>query len=153
MLKDETRRIEMDYLHKKSGDERIGVIREEMQHDMDAGAGVFRTRDGLEKLTKQLTALRDRFGRIKIEDSSRTFNTELMGVLELDFMLEVAEVIAYSALAREESRGAHSRRDFPERDDARFLRHTVAFRTDEIAPRLEYRDVRITTFQPQARAY
>jgi fumarate reductase flavoprotein subunit len=153
MLKDETRRIEMDYLNKKSGDERIGVIREEMQHDMDAGAGVFRTRDGLEKLTKQLSALRDRFGRIKIEDSSRTFNTELMGVLELDFMLEVAEVIAYSALAREESRGAHSRRDFPERDDARFLKHTIAFRTDEIAPRLEYRDVRITTFQPQARAY
>jgi fumarate reductase flavoprotein subunit len=153
MLKDETRRIEMDYLNKKSGDERIGVIREEMQHDMDAGAGVFRTRDGLEKLTKQLTTLRERFGRIKIEDSSRTFNTELMGVLELDFMLEVAEVIAYSALAREESRGAHSRRDFPERDDARFLKHTVAFRTDEIAPRLEYRDVRITTFQPQARAY
>jgi fumarate reductase flavoprotein subunit len=153
MLKDETRRIEMDYLDKKSGDERIGVIREEMQHDMDAGAGVFRTRDGLEKLTKQLGGLRDRFEKIKIEDSSRTFNTELMAALELDYMLEVAEVITYSALAREESRGAHSRRDFPERDDAKYLKHTIAFRTDEISPRLEYRDVRITNFKPQARAY
>ena len=153
MLKDETRRIEMDYLDKKSGDEKIGAIREEMQLAMDAGAGVFRTRDGLEKLTKQLGGLRDRFGRIKIEDSSRTFNTELMAALELDYMLEVAEVITYSALAREESRGAHSRRDFPERDDVKFLKHTIAIRTDEISPRLEYRDVRITNFKPQARAY
>jgi fumarate reductase flavoprotein subunit len=153
MLKDETRRIEMDYLHKKSGDERIGVIREEMQREMDEGAGVFRTRQGLEKLTKQLSALRDRFGRIKIEDSSRTFNTELTAALELDFMLEVSEVITYSALAREESRGAHARRDFPERDDSTFLKHTIAFQTEEISPRLEYRDVRITNFQPQARVY
>jgi len=153
MLRDETRRIEMDYLDKKSGDEKIGGIREEMQLNMDAGAGVFRTREGLEKLTKQLANLRDRFGRIKIEDSSRTFNTELMSVLELDYMLEVAEVITYSALAREESRGAHARRDFPERDDEKFLKHTVAFHTDEISPRLEYRDVRITNFKPQARAY
>jgi len=153
MLKDETRRIEMDYLHKKSGDERIGVIREEMQLDMDTGAGVFRTREGLAKLTKQLGVLRDRFERIKIEDSSRTFNTELMAALELDYMLEVAEVITYSALAREESRGAHARRDFPERDDEKFLKHTIAFHTDEISPRLEYRDVRITNFQPQARVY
>jgi len=153
MLKDETKRIVMDYLDKKSGDEKIGVIREEMQLSMDAGAGVFRTREGLEKLTKQLGNLRHRFGRIKIEDSSRTFNTELMSVLELDYMLEVAEVITYSALAREESRGAHARRDFPERDDEKFLKHTIAFRTDEISPRLEYRDVRITNFKPQARAY
>ena len=153
LLHDETRRIEMDYLNKKSGDERMGVIREEMQQDMDAGAGVFRNREGLAKLTKQLGVLRDRFGRIKIEDSSRTFNTELMAALELDYMLEVAEVITYSALAREESRGAHARRDFPERDDSKYLKHTIAFHTEEISPRLEYRDVRITNFKPQARAY
>jgi fumarate reductase flavoprotein subunit len=153
MLQEETKRIEMDYLNKKSGDERIGVIREEMQLAMDEGAGVFRTRESLEKLTKQLGTLRDRFGRIKIEDSSRTFNTELMAALELDYMLEVADVIAYSALAREESRGAHARRDFPERNDEKFLNHTIAHRTEDLAPRLEYRDVRITNFKPQARAY
>ena len=76
-----------------------------------------------------------------------------MAAMELDFMLEVADVITYSALAREESRGAHSRRDFPERDDAKYLTHTIAFRTDDISPRLEYRDVRITNFKPQARTY
>src|SRR3984893_12253397 len=152
LLKDETARIEASYLEKKGGDERIGTIREEMQHGMDAGAGVFRTRDRLEKLTKQLGGLRERFEKIKIEDSSRTFNTELMAALELDYMLELAEVITYSALAREESRGAHSRRDFPERDDVKYLKHTVAFRTEEVSPRLEYRDVRITNFKPQARA-
>jgi fumarate reductase flavoprotein subunit len=153
MLKDETARIESAYLHKKGGDERIGAIREEMQLDMDTGAGVFRTREGLEKLTKQLSALRDRFERIKIEDSSRTFNTELMAALELDYMLELSETITYSALAREESRGAHARRDFPERDDVKFLKHTIALRTDGGPPKLEYRDVRITNFKPQARAY
>jgi len=153
LLADETRRIESSFLDKKGGEERIGTIREEMQHDMDVGAGVFRTREGLENLTRQLGSLRDRFEKIKIEDSSRTFNTELTAALELDFMLEVAETIAYSALAREESRGAHSRRDFPERDDAKWLKHTLAFRADGPLPRLEYRDVRITNFKPQARTY
>ncbi len=153
LLADETRRIRSSFLDKKGGEERIGTIREEMQHDMDAGAGVFRTREGLEKLTRQLGALRDRFEKIKIEDSSRTFNTELTAALELDFMLEVSETIAYSALAREESRGAHARRDFPERDDAKWLKHTLAFRTDRAEPRLEYADVRITNFKPQARTY
>jgi len=153
LLADETNHIESSYLDKRGGDERIGTIREEMQHDMDAGAGVFRTRDGLEGLTRRLASLRDRFERIKIEDSSRTFNTELTAALELDFMLEMAEAIAFSALAREESRGAHARRDFPERDDEKYLKHTVAYRTDGAAPRLEYRNVRITNFKPQARTY
>jgi fumarate reductase flavoprotein subunit len=153
MLKDETARIEAGFLDKKDGEERIGTIREEMQREMDAGAGVFRTREGLEKLTKQLGALRERFANIKIEDSSRTFNTELTAALELDCMLEVADAITYSALARDESRGAHARRDFPERDDENYLKHTVAFRTGELSPRLEYRDVRITNFKPQARVY
>jgi fumarate reductase flavoprotein subunit len=153
MLRDETKRIESTYLDKKGGDERIGTIREEMQRDMDAGAGVFRTRDGLSKLARQLGDLRERFGRIKIEDSSRVFNTELMAALELDFMLEVSDAIVYSALAREESRGAHARRDFPERNDEKYLNHTMAFKTDELAPRLEYRDVRIANFKPQARTY
>jgi succinate dehydrogenase flavoprotein subunit len=153
VLKDETRRIERSFLEKKGGDEKIGEVREDMQREMDEGAGVFRTKDGLTKLTQDLGALRERFGRIKVEDSSRTFNTELTAALELDYMLEVATTVAFSALEREESRGAHARRDFPERNDARYLKHTVALRTDDLAPRLEYRDVRITNFKPQARSY
>ncbi len=153
MLWDEARRVESGYLEKKDGQERMGAIREEMQREMDAGAGVFRTKEGLEKLIEQLGGLRDRFERVKIEDSSRTFNTELLAALELDFMLEVSQTIAVSALAREESRGAHARRDFPERDDAKFLKHTLAFRRESARPRLEYRDVHITNFKPQARTY
>ena len=153
MLWDEAHRVEAAYLEKKGGDERIGVIREEMQKEMDAGAGVFRTRDGLSRLARNLGGLRERFEKVKIEDSSRTFNTEIMAALELDFMLEVASAITFSALAREESRGAHARLDFPERDDKKFLKHTLAFHTNALAPRLEYSDVTITNFQPQARTY
>jgi succinate dehydrogenase/fumarate reductase flavoprotein subunit len=153
ILWDEARRVEVDYLEKKEGHEKIGNIRYDLQREMDAGAGVFRTKEGLEKLIQELGVLRERFAQIKVEDSSRTFNTELTAVLELDYMLEVSQVIAVSALAREESRGAHARRDFPERNDEKFLKHTVAFKRDGGRPRLDYRDVRITNFQPQARSY
>ncbi len=153
MLWDEARRVESDYLEKKGGNERIGPIREEMQHEMDAGAGVFRNKEGLSRLARNLGGLRERFEKVKVDDTSRTFNTEIIAALELDFMLEVASVIVFSGLAREESRGAHARRDFPERDDEHFLKHTVAYHTNTLAPRLEYRDVHITEYQPQARSY
>jgi succinate dehydrogenase/fumarate reductase flavoprotein subunit len=153
MLWDETKRIQTTYLTKKGGTERMAVIREEMQREMDAKAGVFRNREGLTQLVQDLGKLRERFETIKIEDSSRTFNTELISALELDFMLELSETIAASALAREESRGAHARRDFPDRNDEKFLKHTLAFRTGDAAPRLDYRDVHIMKFQPQARSY
>jgi fumarate reductase flavoprotein subunit len=153
MLWDEARRVETEYLEKQGGEERIGPIREEMQKEMDAGAGVFRTKEGLSRLARNLGGLRERFEKVKIDDSSRTFNTEITAALELDFMLEVSTAIVFSALAREESRGAHARVDFPERDDAKYLKHTVAYHTNTLAPRLDYRDVKITTFQPQARTY
>ena len=152
MVKDETQRVESSYLDKKGGDERIAEIREDMQHSMDQGAGVYRTREGLTELTKRLDTLRDRFKRIKIDDASRTFNTELMAALELDFMLDCAVAVAHTALAREESRGAHSRRDFPERDDAKYLKHSMTYHTDG-EPRVEYRDVRLGKFEPKARSY
>ncbi len=152
MLRDETRRIEDGYLAKKDGSERIGEIREDMQLSMDEGAGVYRTRSGLVELVNRMDSFRERFEKIKLYDSSRTFNTELTAALELDFMLDVAATVAASALAREESRGAHARRDFPERDDERFLKHTLAYAA-EGAPRLDYRDVRLGRFQPKARSY
>src|SRR4029077_14037795 len=135
MLWDEARRVEVEYLEKTGGDEKIGTIREEMQREMDAGAGVFRTKEGLEKLIQQLGGLRERFERVKVDDSSKTFNTEIVAALELDYMLEVSQVIAASALAREESRGAHARRDFPERDDEKYLKHPVAYRKEGARPR------------------
>jgi len=153
ILWDEARRVEVAYLEKKGGDERIGAIREEMQHEMDTGAGVFRTKEGLETLVERLGGLRQRFSRIKIEDSSRTFNTELTSAIELDFMLELSQTIALTALARDESRGAHARRDFPERNDEKYLKHSLVFHRDAGKPRLEYRDVRVGNFKPQARTY
>ena len=153
LVKDEARRVESRYLDKEGGEESIASIREDMQRDMDAGAGVFRTKEGLTKLTKDIASLRERFEKIKIEDSSRTFNTELMSALELEFMLDCCETIAHSALQRDESRGAHARRDFPERNDEKYLKHTIAHYVEGGEPRLEYRDVRITNFKPQARTY
>jgi len=153
ILWDEARRVEVAYLEKKGGDERIGAIREEMQHEMDTGAGVFRTKEGLETLVERLGGLRERFSRIKIEDSSRTFNTELTSAIELDFMLELSQTIALTALARDESRGAHARRDFPERNDEKYLKHSLVFHRDAGKPRLEYRDVHLGNFKPQARTY
>src|SRR3981081_2798816 len=153
MLWDEARRVESAFLEKTGGEESIGTIREEMQRDMDAGAGVFRTKEGLEKLTDQLGGLRERFERIKSEDPSHTFNTELTAAMELDFMLEISQTIVASALAREESRGAHARRDFPERNDEKFLKHTVAFKRNRGRTRLEHRELRKTNLKPQARAY
>ena len=152
LLKDETKRVEATFLDKQGGDERIAEIREDMQHSMDEGAGVFRTKEGLTELTRRLDTFRERFGRIKIDDSSRIFNTELTAAIELDFMLDCAVAVAHSALAREESRGAHARRDFPERNDEKYLKHTIASHSDA-GPRLEYRDVRLGKFEPKARTY
>jgi succinate dehydrogenase/fumarate reductase flavoprotein subunit len=97
--------------------------------------------------------LRDRFAKLKIEDRSRVFNTELTAALELDYMLELAELITLSAANRKESRGAHARRDFPARDDERYLANTIATYVPDGKPKLEFRPVRITNWQPQARTY
>jgi succinate dehydrogenase/fumarate reductase flavoprotein subunit len=120
---------------------------------MDQGAGVFRTVEGLKQLSGELERFRHRFARARLDDRSHVFNTELVSALELEFMLDGAETIVHSALAREESRGSHARRDFPQRDDERFLAHTVAYCQQQGGPRLEYRPVRITNWQPQARTY
>ncbi|MBO0684022.1 MAG: hypothetical protein J2P45_12750, partial [Candidatus Dormibacteraeota bacterium] len=82
-----------------------------------------------------------------------TFNTELVATLELEFLLDSAETIAHSALARKESRGAHARRDYTERDDENYLAHTLAYYKEGASPRLEYRPVRRTQWEPQARTY
>src|SRR5438046_774926 len=96
LLKDETKRVEAGFLDKKGGDERIAEIREDMQHSMDEGAGVYRTKEGLTELTRRLDGFRERFERIRIDDSSRVFNTELTAAIELDFMLECAVAVAHS---------------------------------------------------------
>ncbi|HKA11439.1 MAG TPA: FAD-binding protein [Candidatus Dormibacteraeota bacterium] len=153
LVRDEERRIAQTYLERPAGSDRVGEIREDLQKAMDQHVGVFRTRQGLEEMAAGIPRLRERLARAQIDDRSRTFNTELVQALELEFMLDGAETIVHSALAREESRGSHARRDFPDRDDERYLAHTMAYHRQGEAPRLEYRAVHITNWQPQARTY
>ena len=153
LLRDETRRVEKRYLEAMDGTEKLSAIRAELGRSMDENVGVFRTGDGLQAQVKKIGQLRDRFSKLKIEDRSRVFNTELTAALELDYMLELAEVTTYSALNRKESRGAHARRDFPERDDVHYLANTMAAHVSGGKPKLSFRDVRITHFEPKARTY
>jgi fumarate reductase flavoprotein subunit len=153
LVSDERRRIEKTWLDRADGNQRIGEIREDLQKLMDRHVAVFRTQEGLEEMAEELPKLRERLSRAHLDDHSRTFNTELVAALELEFMLDGAETIVHSALPRHESRGSHARRDFPERDDERFLAHSLAYCRPGEAPRLEYRPARITQWQPQARTY
>lgn len=153
LVADEQRRIHDRYLNRNGTGDRIGEIREEMQNAMDRFVAVFRTGEGLQEMANVLPGLRERLGRARLDDRSQTFNTELVSALELEYLLDSAETIVHSAIAREESRGAHARTDFPNRDDERYLAHTLAYRQPEGPPRLEYRPVRITQWQPQVRSY
>lgn len=134
------------------GDERVATIRDEMRAIMNDKVWIFRTGDGLLSALKGVKELRERFGKITVDDKSRQFNTGLIGALQLDFTLDLAEVTITSALARTESRGAHSRRDYTKRDDENWLKHTLAYCTKE-GPRLEYAPVTIAKWPPTARTY
>ena len=150
---DERRRLERDLLARRDGRERIADVRTDMQHTMEGSAGIYRDTESLVKGADKLRELRERFGKATIEDGSRAFNTELVAALELDFMLDVAETMVACALHREESRGAHQRTDFPHRDDARFLAHSLVTRDPTGAPRVGYLPVTITRWPPGERVY
>jgi fumarate reductase flavoprotein subunit len=150
---DERRRLEHDLLARRNGRERIADVRTDMQHAMEGSVGIFRDTDSLLTGVEKLGELRERFEKATLEDTSRTFNTELVAALELGFMLDVAETMVVSALRREESRGAHQRTDFPRRDDTRFLAHTLVTRRPDGAPQVEYLPVTITRWPPGERVY
>jgi fumarate reductase flavoprotein subunit len=150
---DERRRLERDLLRRDGGREPISAIREEMQESMEQGAGIYRAGDSLAKAADRLRDLQERFRTARIEDHSRTFNTELVAALELSFMLDVAETVVHSASRREESRGAHQRTDFPARDDDRFLAHSLIHRDADGSSRVEYPPVTITRWPPGERVY
>jgi succinate dehydrogenase / fumarate reductase flavoprotein subunit len=129
-------------------------IRTELAATMMDDAGVFRTGEGLKQMTVKLAELKARYSRVRVQDRGRIFNTDLLEARELGYMLDCAEATVWSALARQESRGGHSREDFPERDDTNWLRHTLAHRTElDTGPRLTYKPVTITKFQPKPRTY
>ncbi len=137
-----------------SGGERIAVLRKELHEAMEDGAGIYRDADGLEAACTKIAELRERYANIVLDDRTNSFNTELTAALELSSLLDVAQAMAHSAMARTESRGSHQRLDHPERDDDDFLAHSLAYRDgDGGAPRIEYRPVTITKWPPGARTY
>jgi fumarate reductase flavoprotein subunit len=150
---DEQRRLEEKFLRKTGGKERIATLRAEMHQVMEESAGIYRTGATLEKAVEKLQSLQERFHEISLDDHTYTFNTELTAALELSYMLDLAQTIVHSALERRESRGSHQRTDYPQRDDERFLGHSLAYRADDGSPRIEYLPVTITRWPPGQRVY
>ncbi len=151
--RDETKRLGKDFLEKTGGRESIAAIRREMQETMEEGVGIYRDGGPLGASAAKISELKERFEDIAISDHSRTFNTEVPAAIELSFMLDVAEAMVYSALYRTESRGAHQRTDFPERDDEKFLAHSLIFRNQDGSTRVELLPVKITRWPPGERVY
>jgi succinate dehydrogenase / fumarate reductase, flavoprotein subunit len=132
--------------------ERAAAIREDLQVNMDAKAGVYRTETLLKEMEVELASLRERYRRVWVQDASRRYNTDLLEAVELGFLLDLAETLVVSARSREESRGGHFREDFPARDDKNWLRHTLASRTAE-GVELAYKPVTMTRYEPMERKY
>ncbi len=149
-LANEEKRIEA--IANRQGTEKLATIRDEVRRVMSENAWIYRTGEGLQSALDEIRKLRKRFKNVKVEDQGKPFNTALLNALQLDFMLELAEVTVASALPRQESRGAHSRTDFPKRDDQNWLKHTLAYYTPD-GPRLDYAPVTITKWPPVARTY
>ncbi|MDR6096525.1 succinate dehydrogenase / fumarate reductase flavoprotein subunit [Microbacterium sp. SORGH_AS454] len=114
-------------LRSNSGTERIAVLRKTLQDEMDKGAQVFRTHESLAHVMDVIADLRERYKNIHVDDKGKRFNTDLLEAVELGFLLDLAEVVVYSAQNREESRGGHMRDDFPTRDDENYMQHTMAY--------------------------
>ncbi len=147
----EEKRI-FDQLLKHEQGERISSIRTEMQNGMEKHVGIYRDENTLKEGCRIIGDLKTRLKNGIVEDKDHVYNTELVAALELDFMLDVAETMPYSAIQRRESRGAHYRTDYTKRDDTSFLKHSMAYKTTG-PPRIEYSPVTITRWKPEERVY
>jgi succinate dehydrogenase / fumarate reductase flavoprotein subunit len=143
---------EVERLLGDNGSERLAEIRQELRDLMMRDVGVFRVGAQMAEAVDKIRELQARYRQASLDDRGRRFNTELLEALELGYLLDLAEVTAESALARRESRGAHSREDYPERDDDQWLKHTLAYRRQG-ALELRYKPVTITRFEPKPRTY
>ncbi len=144
---------ELNRVKRGNGKERVADLRIELQNGMTANAGVFRTKESLEKQIKIIDDLLVRYKDIRIDDKSNTFNTDLQEGLELGHMLEFSKFIVVGALEREESRGAHYREDFPTRNDEKYMKHTYAYMDKDFNITTEWGDVVLGKFEPMERKY
>ncbi|MET1044007.1 MAG: succinate dehydrogenase flavoprotein subunit [Microbacteriaceae bacterium] len=143
-----------------TGTERVAVLRKELQDSMDRNAQVFRTDESLAEVTEVIHNLRERYQHVSVQDKGQRFNTDLLEAVELGFLLDLAEVVVFSARNRLESRGGHMRDDYPNRDDENYMKHTMAYLTGDRRSadagdhiRLDWKPVVITRYQPMERKY
>ncbi|MFF6875677.1 MULTISPECIES: succinate dehydrogenase flavoprotein subunit [unclassified Streptomyces] len=148
---------QVERLRDATGTERVSILRRELQETMDANVMVFRTEQTIKTAVEKIAELRERYLNVSIQDKGKRFNTDLLEAIELGNLLDLAEVMAVSALARKESRGGHYREDYPNRDDVNFMRHTMAYREvgadGSETVRLDYKPVVQTRYQPMERKY
>ena len=140
-------------LRASDGPENPFELRDELQRVMMTNVGVFRTDELLREAREKVLELRERFQNVGLRDHGKRWNQDLLETWEIRCMIDLSLVTAESALARTESRGAHSREDYPDRDDANWLHHTLAFRQDDGTARLDHKPVVITHWQPKERTY
>jgi succinate dehydrogenase / fumarate reductase flavoprotein subunit len=143
---------EFDALRKGSGKEKVYDLSHEMKQVMFADVGIYRNEKDMQAALDKVRELKSRFKDLTVSDTGKIFNTELLNAWEFGNLLDIAEVVALSALNRKESRGGHSREDFPDRDDKNWLKHTLIWNKNG---KLEigYKPVVITKYQPKARVY
>jgi succinate dehydrogenase / fumarate reductase flavoprotein subunit len=147
----------VESLRGSTGSERTAAIRADLQATMDLNAQVYRTEGSLKQALSDIETLKTRFSNVAVQDKGKRFNTDLLEAVELGFLIELAEVLVVSALARNESRGGHFREDYATRDDVNFMRHTMAYREvsddGDLNIRLDYKPVVQTRYRPMERKY
>ena len=149
----------LEKVRKANGKEKVAQLRKELQETMDKNAQVFRTEETLQEAFDKIMELRKRYENISIQDQGRRFNTDLLEAVELGFLLDLAEVTVITCRERRESRGAHLREDFPDRNDKKFMVHSMAYKIDKIDKatgtnmKLGWKPVVITNYQPMERKY
>ncbi len=149
----------IEKIRNSNGTEKVAVLRKELQDTMDKNAQVYRTEESLNEALDKITELRKRYENISVQDKGQRFNTDLLEAIELGFLLDLAEVLAFTARERRESRGGHFREDFEKRDDEKFMVHSMAYLTDAKGEKagdnikLDWKPVTVTNYQPMERKY
>jgi succinate dehydrogenase / fumarate reductase flavoprotein subunit len=140
-------------IKQSGGDEVVEHIRTDLQREMMDNVSVYRTEETLTNMQSILGELRERFQNISIMDKGDFFNTDVLDAVELGYLIDFSAALVDSALARQESRGAHYREDFPDRDDENWLKHSLAYLEDDGSIKMDYKSVSITKFEPKERKY